>query len=827
MANQLERAADFIFRATWQAAILIVLVLILRMVLRSKVSPAWWCALWLAAGAKFILPAAFATSSPDMSRWLQPAPTASATVGAPSGNSIPGGTFTLITLTSPPANAQATRSSTPLPHLRWKLWLAIAWLAVALFLLTRRTIGEFSLARQIRKMPRAGDPRLAAVLDVCAGELRLRRPIHIVETSRVRAPAIWGFRRPVLFLPSGFIETASDGDLRLVILHELIHVARADVLVDRAIHIIRDFHWFNPLAWLWLWMYAADRELACDRAVLTRLRQPERECYGHCLLRIIERVSAGSPARAPASIGLFHSKFNIIRRINMISSFDKQRSRLWNILPLCALLALGCAAVTSPAQPSAQPPPPQPQPINPPPLARDSNDAAPGEPISAQDHAMAVLLDQKLPELEFNAIPLSDVLDNLRNATGANIFVNWRALEAVGVDRNAPVTARLRDIKFKKALSVILADAGGSAVKLGFVAEDGVITVSTEEDLHRNVTTRVYDVRDLIVQPVNFTPPNQFAPQSTTQPAPEEQPSRQQQIDSLITLIIESIAPDTWRQAGGTIGSIQELSGQLIITQIPENQKLILALLDQLRETRAVQVLVEARFLMMNVKDLPGDLKSRLSPALADKGVVFLDSAEADSIVKKAAADVRSSLLAAPRVILFNGQRAYVSVGSPTAYVSNYVAIKSSNGDTRFEPQVSKLDTGLLFDVMATASADRKYVTLSLNPRDTKLLQFVPEPWSGAKDTQLLVQKPVLSVREAATTVTVPDGKVVVLTATDEEQVIEVSDKPTTRTIKADQRLFVFVKPTLIIQREQPAPSPLISSKSSDSSVPPARRSAQ
>src|SRR4029078_7858738 len=120
----------------------------------------------------------------------------------------------------------------------------------------------------------------------------------------------------------------------------------------------------------------------------------------------------------------------------------------------------------------------------------------------------------------------------------------------------------------KKALSVILADAGGSAVKLGFVAEDGVITVSTQEVRPRNVTTRVYDVRDLIVQPVNFTPPNQFAPQSTTQPAPEEQPSRQQQIDPLITLIIESIPPDPWRQAGGTIGSIQELSGQLIITQI-------------------------------------------------------------------------------------------------------------------------------------------------------------------------------------------------------------------------------------------------------------------
>jgi len=36
--------------------------------------------------------------------------------------------------------------------------------------------------------------------------------------------------------------------------------------------------------------------------------------------------------------------------------------------------------------------------------------------------------------------------------------VNWRALETAGVDRNAPVTARLRDVKFSTALEMILRD---------------------------------------------------------------------------------------------------------------------------------------------------------------------------------------------------------------------------------------------------------------------------------------------------------------------------------------------------------------------------------
>src|SRR6185503_19872463 len=98
----------------------------------------------------------------------------------------------------------------------------------------------------------------------------------------------------------------------------------------------------------------------------------------------------------------------------------------------------------------------------------------------------------------------SDVIDFLRDVTGANIFVNWRALEAAGIDRNTPVTARLRDVKFSKALQTILSDVGGGTVKLGYTIDEGVITISTDEDLSKNVVTRVYDIRDLIIEVPDF-----------------------------------------------------------------------------------------------------------------------------------------------------------------------------------------------------------------------------------------------------------------------------------------------------------------------------------
>jgi hypothetical protein len=106
----------------------------------------------------------------------------------------------------------------------------------------------------------------------------------------------------------------------------------------------------------------------------------------------------------------------------------------------------------------------------------------PNEPNPA-NQAAAAQLNRTLPEVRFDNIAFADVLDFLRDVTNANIFVNWRAVEAAGIDRNSPVNARLRDVKFSKALETVLRDVGSGKGKLGYVVDEGVITISTESDL--------------------------------------------------------------------------------------------------------------------------------------------------------------------------------------------------------------------------------------------------------------------------------------------------------------------------------------------------------
>ena len=97
------------------------------------------------------------------------------------------------------------------------------------------------------------------------------------------------------------------------------------------------------------------------------------------------------------------------------------------------------------------------------------------EPAPAtQPATVQELLDRTVPEVRFDGVALSDTLDFLRDVTGANLAVDWRALTAK-IDKNAPVGIRLRDTILSDALVLILQDVGDG---LDFQLDRGVITIS-------------------------------------------------------------------------------------------------------------------------------------------------------------------------------------------------------------------------------------------------------------------------------------------------------------------------------------------------------------
>jgi beta-lactamase regulating signal transducer with metallopeptidase domain len=308
---------DAVFALTWRASlracVLIVAVLIVQALAGKRLPARFRYALSLLVLLRLLVPVTPASrlSMDYFSRHFQPAPAA-----AP----------ILLPAAHPEAMAELPASQLPIgpsrpPRLSLRPLAAEIWLCgcggVLLAVLWRHR----KFGRWVAQLPTADDPRLIELVEQCKREAGLRRAARIARAPEANTAAVFGFRPPCLLLPEGLLDTLERREARLVILHELLHIRRRDVLVNWISVLALAPHWFNPLAWLAMRRLRADQELACDAAVLGLLEPAERGAYGRTLLKQLQ----GFPAARLAAglVPLITFRHNIKRRIIMITEFNR------------------------------------------------------------------------------------------------------------------------------------------------------------------------------------------------------------------------------------------------------------------------------------------------------------------------------------------------------------------------------------------------------------------------------------------------------------------------------------------------------------------------
>jgi beta-lactamase regulating signal transducer with metallopeptidase domain len=97
--------------------------------------------------------------------------------------------------------------------------------------------------------------------------LTVRRTVLLLQSDRPALLVTWGLVSPRVLLPSG-ASAWSDERIRIVLAHELAHVARGDWLVQIAAEVVRCVYWFNPLLWIACTRLRQESEYACDDAVM-------------------------------------------------------------------------------------------------------------------------------------------------------------------------------------------------------------------------------------------------------------------------------------------------------------------------------------------------------------------------------------------------------------------------------------------------------------------------------------------------------------------------------------------------------------------------------
>jgi len=534
-------------------------------------------------------------------------------------------------------------------------------------------------------------------------------------------------------------------------------------------------------------------------------------------------------------------------------------------------------------------------------------------------------------QIRFDGNEFEAVIEFLRNSTGINIFVNWNALELAGVERDQTVNLVLNNVPAEQALRLVLQQVTlDDTNPVSFSIIEGIVHISTAQDLRKATVLRVYDIRDLLVQIPNFTEAPEFDLESALSSeiggeggttttgifgtgegvAGEVGLTRDQLITAIIELIQTTVGnPDDWAEIGTGESSVRELNGNLIVRTTPGNHNQLLQLLGELRETRAIQIHVEARFLLVDksfLEEVGVDLDASIDLGgpwgvfdiqqdsfglaeaqsgsipnffISERTTTAADSFEAsqdDSVmgpapgsrralnvgwgymtddlqvnllIRATQGNRRSISLTAPRITSFPGQAAYVVIARQIAFVSDLEPVPDAVG---FESTLSVTNSGVVLRVQGTVSADRRYVTLTVQPSlasivEIRQIQQIAEGPDGDDDDDIAIVNPLagllgagdgdgdgdddvtdedfitgnieapqLQLTELKTTVSVPDRGTILLggqRVVDDIEIeagipvlskIPILQRLTSNrsTVQDERTLMILVKPTIIIPRE-------------------------
>lgn len=158
-------------------------------------------------------------------------------------------------------------------------------------------------------------------------------------------PFITGLIKPKICLPRIINESINDEQLKYIILHELAHYKRKDLILNVLWIIATSIHWFNPFLWIINRKVKLDTELACDNYVLSFLGKDLAISYGMTIINISRLFLVKQSILGPSCA--FGTKKNIKRRIEMIKKFNKHGNKI-TILTIVGSILFAVILLTNP-----------------------------------------------------------------------------------------------------------------------------------------------------------------------------------------------------------------------------------------------------------------------------------------------------------------------------------------------------------------------------------------------------------------------------------------------------------------------------------------------
>jgi beta-lactamase regulating signal transducer with metallopeptidase domain len=814
---------EWLLQTTIQASLLIFLILLVQLMLRGRLGVRWHYCLWLLLLIRLVLPWAPESRMSIFNLippWARQSQTefVSDDLADDTLNSVVAGVgineSTPVSITGVPQEIPEAITATPEEPGFFELadMFPLIWLIGALVLAVYVCASNFNLRRAVKKACSLTDRRILDLLEKCKSQMGIRTILRVVVTDRVRGPALFGFVRPRLLLPRGMIEALSLEELRCIFLHELAHLKRHDIFVSYLVSLLQILHWFNPIIWLAFYRMRADRELACDALVLSKMNVDEPKKYGQAIISLVELFYQNR--YLPGMVGIMEDKSQLKGRISMIVNFKKDSKKL-TLPAVLLILMIACISLTDAQVQTRQER-----------TAELMDNAMAFQKQQRYEEAVgqlegllsidpmndrALILKQILediisfrkqleaekhkPEMAFGQdpadvavygqlnevvdlsqftpeMPLGEAIEELKKSVEPplKIIVLWRDLfETAAVERTTPINMdAISAVRLGTALKLLLMSVSGGFADLDYVIENGVITIATKDSLPSKLVTRVYAIFDLVDTVLD---PN----------TGKVATYNEDDANDILQHIIDTVDPDSWYEAGGE-GSIAIYKGKLIVFQTREIHQKIEQLLSGLRVSPGEQgmtkpaIEIELRFFIVSgdfLEDVGLDANSisnadgKFKPAIMESPAsaisetysLILDNPNVDFLYFTAQAREDSKVLTAPRVTVLDGKEAAFSIHRQEnySYISGYTEPNGPSGES--EPKHDYVRTGTWWKVTPKISPDKRYIVMNVVFELSNLLGFEERMYKEKYPYEI----PEMEIVNLTTRTAVPDGGTVLI----------------------------------------------------------------
>ena len=334
------------------SSVLIVVIALLRLVLRGKISQRVQYALWLLVAVRLLVPVSLVSSPVSVMNAVEPV-TETIHISRteqqfPAGTgqiqNVTGGNATPQTGTvnapSQPQTGDTTQIQPTEPGvdlgavLRW-VWLAGAVVVGGWFLLSNLMFRR-RLVRSARPLAGVGGPL----------------PVYV--SAGAPSPCLSGLVRPGIYLTPD-CPTEGPG-LKHILAHELTHRRQGDQFWALVRCLCLALYWFNPLVWLAAVLSRRDCELSCDERAIRLLGEGERTAYGRTLLSLV--TTGANPTELLRTATTMSSGARGLReRIALIAKKPRRAAGALVLALVIAAVAVGCTFTGAQPEESPEPSP--------------------------------------------------------------------------------------------------------------------------------------------------------------------------------------------------------------------------------------------------------------------------------------------------------------------------------------------------------------------------------------------------------------------------------------------------------------------------------------